>query len=84
MAWPSRHHKVVILAQVVTIPETESREGVGALTFRLPHLSLTRRGLLQEQVPRPSNEIHIGEVIPCQVLFIINWWVRLQIFPIIC
>ncbi|EOB01144.1 cAMP response element-binding protein 5 [Anas platyrhynchos] len=36
-----------------------------------------RQGLLQEQVPWPSNEIHIGEVILCQVLFIINWQVLL-------
>lgn len=84
MAWPSWQHKVVILDQVVTIPEPQSRKGVGVLTFQLPHLSLTRRGLLQEQVPQPSNEIHIGEVTLCQVLFIINWWVHLQIFPIIC
>lgn len=84
MAQPSWQHKVVILAQVVTIPGPKSRKGVGVLTFQLPHLSLTGRGLLQEQVPQPSNEIHIGEVAPCQVLFIINWWVHLQIFPIIC
>lgn len=77
-------HKVVILAQVVTILEPESCEGVGTLTFWLPHLSLPQQGLPQEQVPWPSNEIHIGEVILCQVLFIINWWVHLQIFPIIC
>lgn len=84
MAWPLRQHKVVILAQVVTIPKAKSCKGVSTLTCWLPHLSLTRRGLLQEQVPWSSNEIHIGEVIPCQVIFIINWWVHLQIFPIIC
>lgn len=65
-------------------PRARELQGVGTLTFRLPHLSLIQRGLLWEQVPWPSNEIHIGEAIPCQVLFIINWWVYLQIFPIIC
>lgn len=53
-------HKVVILAQVVAILKLESCEGVGMQAFWLPHLSLPQKGLLQEQVPRPSNEIHIG------------------------
>lgn len=57
---PFTQHKVVILAQVVAILELQGCEGVGMQTFWLPHLSLPQKGLLWEQVPWPSNEIHIG------------------------